>query len=202
MGWYVSGNYYVENDTKNVLEMLTKHGCELKASTKSPFPQGYCPELETPPELEQKNTSYYQDIIDFLRWAVELVRFNTTVEVSLLSRFLYQPIIEHLEHVFNIFEYLKLHPNFKKLMNPAPVDLGSKFVSRFQYYSDWYEFYGDAEEELPSYSTTPRGKVVELNIWVDADNSGELQISRSHTGVIVCVNSAPIVCYSKRQAII
>ena len=63
-------------------------------------------------------------------------------------------------------------------------------------------FYGDIEEELSLDTTKPRGKGAKVTIWVDADNVVEILTRFSNTGVILFVNSAPIVWNSKHQTTI
>ena len=45
----------------------------------------------------------------------------------------------------------------------------------------------------------PLGTAVNVNIFVDADHAGNKVTRRSHTGIIIFINSAPILWYSKRQ---
>ena len=45
----------------------------------------------------------------------------------------------------------------------------------------------------------PRGKSVNISAFVDADHVGNRITRRSHTGIIIYVNMAPIIWYSKRQ---
>ena len=46
----------------------------------------------------------------------------------------------------------------------------------------------------------PRGKEVVTSCFVDADHAGCKATRRSHTGVVLMVNRAPIMFYSKRQS--
>ena len=64
---------------------------------------------------------------------------------------------------------------------------------------DWSEFYPDAEEKLPPDMPEPRGKSVVTTCFVDADHAGCKATRRSHSGIIIFVNRAPILWYSKRQ---
>jgi hypothetical protein len=41
---------------------------------------------------------------------------------------------------------------------------------------------------------------VQLNVFVDADHAGNRVTRRSHTGVLLYINSAPILWYTKAQA--
>ena len=45
----------------------------------------------------------------------------------------------------------------------------------------------------------PLGKLVRIQTYVDANHARNLVIRRSHTGIIIYVNNAPIIRYSKRQ---
>lgn len=41
---------------------------------------------------------------------------------------------------------------------------------------------------------------MQLNVFVDADHAGNRVTRRSHTGILIYLNSAPIQWYSKAQA--
>ena len=45
----------------------------------------------------------------------------------------------------------------------------------------------------------PRGKSVQISCYVDADHAGDVVSRRSHTGILIYVNRAPVIWYSKRQ---
>ena len=61
------------------------------------------------------------------------------------------------------------------------------------------EIYPDAKPIVPHNMPEPRGNAVDITVFVDADHAGNRVTRRSHTGVIIFVNMAPIVWYSKRQ---
>jgi hypothetical protein len=65
--------------------------------------------------------------------------------------------------------------------------------------ADWSEFYGDVEEEMPPNMPEPRGNPVSTSAFVDANHAGNVVTRRSHTGIILFVQNAPIMWYSKRQ---
>lgn len=87
-------------------------------------------------------------------------------------------------------------------MNPTPMNISTKEKHRFSDNAEWYEFYGDVCEEIPPDAPLPAGNEVEITGWVDADHAGDRLTRRSHTGILIFVNSAPILWYSKRQATI
>ena len=45
----------------------------------------------------------------------------------------------------------------------------------------------------------PRGNEVEIHCFVDADHAGDRVTRRSQTGIIIFLNRAPIIWYSKKQ---
>jgi hypothetical protein len=64
---------------------------------------------------------------------------------------------------------------------------------------DWTSIYPDAKEQIPPDAPEPLGHSVVTTCYTDADHAGCQVTCRSHTGILICVNCAPIVWYSKRQ---
>jgi hypothetical protein len=70
----------------------------------------------------------------------------------------------------------------------------------FQHDVDWKPFYGKVYEEEPIDMPTPLGLPVELScFFVDANHAGNIVTRRSHTGLIIFLQNAPIIWYSKKQ---
>ena len=61
------------------------------------------------------------------------------------------------------------------------------------------ELHPDATQNLPHDMPEALGNSVYITCFVDADHAGNKIIRRSHSGILVYVNSAPIIWYSKRQ---
>lgn len=61
------------------------------------------------------------------------------------------------------------------------------------------ELYPDAEQAIPYDMPEPLGEPVFVTCFVDADHAGNRVTRRSHSGIIIYVNSTPIIWYSKRQ---
>ena len=61
------------------------------------------------------------------------------------------------------------------------------------------ELYPDSESLLPPKIPEPRGKPVNINVFVDSDHAGNVVTRRSHSGIMIFVNMAPIQWYSKKQ---
>ena len=56
-----------------------------------------------------------------------------------------------------------------------------------------------AKEPIPGDMPEARGNVVSTHCFVDADHAGTRITRRSKTGILLFVNRAPVVWYSKRQ---
>jgi hypothetical protein len=68
--------------------------------------------------------------------------------------------------------------------------------------NDWKSFYGNVEESIPSNAPEPRGKDIDLQLYVDSDHAGEKCTRRSLMGFFVFMNTALVQWFSKQQATI
>jgi hypothetical protein len=64
---------------------------------------------------------------------------------------------------------------------------------------DFAEFYPFAKDVIPEQMSEPRGKEVKITIFVDASHAADLVTRQSKTGVLIYLNRAPILWYSKKQ---
>ena len=193
--WAMSSEKYVKQAVADVeLELSHVDQC-LPTRVTTPLSQGYRPELDQSREVDGKRGQYYQSLIGVLRWICELGRVDILVAVSMLSRYVVSPREGHLQQVFHLFAYLKHHKRSKMVFDDTePVFDENAFAV-----CDWTEFYPDAEEAIPHNVPEIRGHGIVTSVFVDADHAGCKATRRSHTGVFVFVNKAPILWYSKRQ---
>ena len=63
-------------------------------------------------------------------------------------------------------------------------------------------FYGDVTESIPPNAPDPRGKSVDLRMWVDSDHAGDKMTRRTNTGYFIFLNTALIDWLSKKQVTI
>jgi hypothetical protein len=197
--WVNSPSKYIQEAVKNVEEHIQKrYNATLPKKVTSPCPRDYRPELDISPVLDAEDSSYYQSQIGVLRWMVELGRVDIITEVSLLASQLAMPREGHLDAVFNIFGYLKIHHNYMLAFDPTYPEIDGRFNDG----TDWKSFYGDVKEPMPPNMPEPRGKELIVRLFVDSDHAGDKLIRRSRTGFIVYLNMAPIIWYSKRQGTI
>jgi hypothetical protein len=174
---------------------LEKIGKALPTKVTTPTTADYRPELDQSKELGPDQATYFAGLIGVLRWCIELGRIDIIVEVSLLSRFLACPREGHMQQAFHVFGYLKKHARSRMVFDETEPAIDQ---SRFRVV-DWSEFYPDAVEAIPQDAPEPRGVSVVTSCFVDSDHAGCRLTRRSHTGVIIFVNNAPILWHSKRQ---
>jgi hypothetical protein len=135
------------------------------------------------------------ELIGILRWAVELGRIDIMIDVSLLSSYTMQPRIRHLDQAFHIFGYLKRNRRSTIVFDEQRVDWDETSFPEH----DWTDFYRGVQEAIPPNAPPPRGNPVQINCFVDADHAGNRITRRSQTGVLIFLNRAPILWYSKAQ---
>ncbi|KAI2489216.1 Reverse transcriptase (RNA-dependent DNA polymerase) [Fragilaria crotonensis] len=192
--WGMSARTYVKNAVKVVEALLLEEDPEahLKSTARNPFPTNYKPELDVTTELDDDGATRFLQLIGILRWAVELGRMDIFVEVSQLSQHQALPPRGHLEAAYHIFAFLKKRVVF----DPREPVIDERV---FNTDADWTDFYGNVTEELPPNMPQPRGKAVVISCFVDANHAGNVVTRRSHTGILVYVQNAPILWFSKRQ---
>ncbi|CAJ1966194.1 unnamed protein product [Cylindrotheca closterium] len=179
--WAFGSSQYVQAAVKNVERYLndrSKAGDErfkLKPKAMTPMQTSFRPELDVSPELEPSDASYYQSLIEVLRWIVELGKVDICLECSLISSQLAMPKVEHLHQVLSIFSYLKSHHN-------AELDLSYNL-----------------KEELPPNQPEPKGIGFVTTAKVDADHASDTTTRRSRAGFFVSVNGALVYWMAKKQ---
>jgi len=195
--WFLSCDEYIHTAVENLEKELEKSNKALRGtkSSKRPYPASYRPELDDSQELDPDGANKFQQLIGILRWAVELGRLDIYAEVSMLSQFQCAPRQGHMEAIYYIFSYLKHNPNCRIVFS----HLDHQTPKHEAHIVDWGKCYPDAKEELPQNMPKPLGNAVKITVYTDADHAGNLFNRRSHSGIVIFVNDAPIVWYSKRQ---
>ena len=198
--WGMTSEKYLTNAVKIVEQMLVDDGDgkHLKTTARVPIVSTYKPELDTSPELGPELTSRYQQMVGILRWAVELGRVDIYLEVSLMSQYLASPREGHLEALYHVFAFLKKHLKLKMVFDPKDVRLDETCFPQIPI-DEWKEFYGEVAEELPIGMPEPLGRPIKITCFVDADHAGNVVTRRSHTGVLLFMQNAPVLWFSKRQ---
>jgi hypothetical protein len=189
----MSSETYLKEAIRNVRNWLRDRNQELKLRASSVLPSNYRPELDGTDYCNEEESTYYQQQIGVLRWAVELGRIDITAEVSMLAAFTAAPRVGHFSALMHMFSYLEHHNRSRVVFDDTYVNV----TDEVEY--DWEAFYPGVVEELPRNAPPPRGNPVQIRCYVDADHAGDLLTRRSRTGVLLYLNSAPIIWYSKKQ---
>ena len=117
------------------------------------------------------------------------------VDVAMLARFLVQPHEGQLQQALHILAYLKAHNKSTMVYNDMKATIAeSKFMRQ-----DWTEFYRDAKENIPPNAPEARGNTAQLNCFIDANHAGDHITHHSHKGILIFLNRAPIIWFSKWQ---
>ena len=102
-----------------------------------------------------------------------------------------------MEVLYNVFSYLDNHKDMGNLAYDSKTPEVNK--SALNNNADWKDFYVDVEEELPPNMADPRGNAVRISAFVDANHAVNVINCQSRSGIIVFVQNAPIIWFSKRQ---
>ena len=201
--WILSSTHYLQEFLKISTKLLDE--VEFKVPTRGNHPFSnlkYRPELDVTDFCNERQIRVFQQILGMLRWLIELGRIDVLLETTLLASFLMSPRIGHLTQLANIVAYLKKHQRSSILMDPGKLDLvwkGNELDHPDRKREIMRTIYRDAEDDVPSNAPPPRGKSVQINVYTDADHAGDRITRRSHTGIIIFVNMAPISWFSKKQ---
>jgi hypothetical protein len=193
--WGHSSEEYIKQAVMNVETELAREGKRLQGRFSTPMTANYRTELYYLPFLPDKAATYYMELISILRWAVELGHIDIMVDVSLLSSYSMQPRMGHLDQVFHIFGCLKRNKRATLMFDEKRVDWDEGSFEKH----DWTDFYRNAKEDIPPNAPIPRGNAVQINCFVDADHAGNRITRRSQTRILIFLNHAPIIWYSKAQ---
>jgi hypothetical protein len=104
-----------------------------------------------------------------------------------------QPRVGHLDQIFYTFAYLKNHSRSRIILDDAKPLVDETHFTKV----DLTGFYPEAMEAIPLNAAEARGNDILMSCFVDADHAGNHITRRSHTGIIIFCNRAPIIWYSK-----
>jgi hypothetical protein len=79
-----------------------------------------------------------------------------------------------------LFAYLDKKHNAHIIFNPSYPTIDMTVFKE----CDWKHFYGDVHEAIPPNAPLPRGKDVDLQMFVNSDHAGDHLTRRSRTGFL------------------
>jgi hypothetical protein len=196
VAWCNSSHRYVQEAIRNTEKYIQLHGAKmLRKKTPSPMDSNYRPELDVSALLSPERANYYQSQLGILRWIVELGQIDIATEVSMLAAHNALPREGHLAAVFQVYSYLKTCPNARLIFDPTYSDIDYESFPQ----ENWTEFYGDVHEALPPNAPPALGKPVKICCFADTDHAGDKITRCSRSGILILLNNAPIVWYTKKQ---
>ena len=90
---------------------------------------------------------------------------------------------------------MKNSPRRRLFFDPQHPRISEDRFQRF----DWEDFYKGVKEDIPQNAPEARGREVGIHCFVDASHASDKATRRSQTGILIFVNRAPIIFFSKRQ---
>ena len=202
--WTMGSQSYVEEAIHNIKKQLllcnlrfNKQLSDVRYSPKKPFSSiDYKSVLDTSIMSDQDQANYFQNLIGYLRWIIELGRVDIAHEVSSLSKFLVKPRMGHIYRALHIFKYMETHIENQLSFDPLyQYHAHSNDIRKI--INDMKQVYIDATEDFPPNAPEPRSKSLQINCFVDVDYGGDKITRRSQTGIILFGNLVPLVWYSK-----
>ena len=191
--WAIGSQEYVKEAVRIVKLWLKNKGMYLKTKASGVLPSGYRPELEASELLDENDGHFYMQAIGILRWIVELGRIDICGEVSMMSSYTTAPRSGHLDAVLHMFSYLNTHGRSRIVMDD------SYFPHEELEKPDWNQFYPGARDEIPPDMPEALGKALQQTVFVDASHAANVVTRQSRSGVLIFLNRAPILWYSKKQ---
>ena len=175
-----------------------------KRVAESPFSSlDYRPEMDTSEPCNEDQVEFFQSLIGIARLLCELGKLEILTETSLLSNCLANPRTGHLHQALHMFKYLKDHKESKVVFDPRHALISDDHLpsdQRAEYRAKYMkELYPDAVEDLPRNAPKPLGNPIQVSVFVDSDHGGDKITRRSRTGILIYLNRAPMLWYSKRQ---
>jgi hypothetical protein len=117
--------------------------------------------------LDPECLSFYQHLIGVMWLMVELGCVNIATKIALISSHLAYPRVGHLEVALHIMGYSKRKHNTQLVFDPTYLTIDMDSFPKYV----WTEFYGNAEEAIPSDMPTPLGKDLDVHMMCARDHA-------------------------------
>jgi hypothetical protein len=189
-------NSYVKKMLNNYETMFGEKPKEYS----SPMVEKDHPELDDTPELDEIGIKQYQSLIGALQWLVTLGRFDILLGVTAMSSYRVAPRTGHLERLKRMYGYIKKNPDGAIRFRTKIPDHESQGTPVM---FDWSQtVYGNCIEELPPDMPIPKGKVMRITTYQDANLYHDMVTGRAMSGVLHFINQTPIFWFAKKQKVV
>ena len=197
-GWAISAEKYLSKCLPIVEEIIEKK----LGKQSTPSTTDWRPWEDDSPSLSPEHVNKYQKLIGIGIWLVTISRIDILFAISTLSRYTHIAKTNHMKALVRVFEYLNKTPKRGLLCTPDdiqwdhPPDVQRRQRVRRE---DMLTYYPDATEEIDPAWPEPKGKPLQITIFVDADHASNKADRRSITGMICFIGTMPYKWTSKRQ---
>jgi hypothetical protein len=205
--YHLGGDFYRDPDgtlvwgaSSYVKKMLINYEIMFGEKPKEyshPIAEKDHPELDTSELLDDIGIKQYQSLIGALQWLVTLGRFDIHLAVAAMSSYRAMPRQGHIDRIKRIYGYIKRNPDgairFRvKIPDHESVSQPTNF--------DWLStIYGNSTEELPPDMPVPKGRVMRITTYQDANLYHDMVTGRAMSGVLHLVNQTPVFWFCKKQ---
>eukprot|EP00978_Attheya_sp_CCMP212_P015011 scaffold38581_cov48-Attheya_sp.AAC.2 len=101
-----------------------------------------------------------------------------------------------MEAVYNIFAYLDKHLESNLVFDDKIPTIDENVFAK----TNWSDsVYSTETPAAPINMPEALGNPVVISVFVDADHAGNVVTRRSQTGILIYVNNAPTIWYTKKQ---
>ena len=96
--------------------------------------------------------------------------------------------------MLHVFSCLKIKYNSRLVFDPTYPEIDMSSLKEYA----WIHFYTEAKEATPDNASSPRGKDVDMRMFVELDHAADTVTRRYITGFFIFFNMVPVVWYSKK----
>ncbi len=198
-GWLMSSRDYL---TKVLPMIETLIGRKL-GKQNTPTSYDWHPELDETPLLLPAQINDYQKLLGIGIWLIITTRPDICFAVSTLSRYTHISRQGHMKDLIRVFEYLHKH----KLLglkidgsDPPWAPTQEQIDEAKRNVADLKEYYQDVHRDWNPSWPEPKGKPVQISVFVDSDHATNVVDRRSITGYRSFIDNTLYKWKSKRQS--
>ncbi len=159
-------------------------------------------EIDTTPLLVPSEVKKYQKVLGIGIWLSITTRPDVTFSIGTLSRYTHVSRQGHLKDLIRVFEYLHKHSNLGLKIDGSPPPWrpsAEEITAAYKNALDLKEYYPDVTMHWSDKWPLPKGKPVQISIFVDADHATNTADRRSITGIVSFLDNTLYKWKSKHQ---
>ena len=207
--YHLGTNYFNDKDgtlcfgaqtyVKRLLTNFESLYGELPHIEKSPLAKNDHPELDTTEFCTPDEIAKFHSIIGACQWMITLCRSDIAQAIMSLNRFRQSPHIGHVERLIHIIGYIHHFPHAAIRFRTGIPDHETLFGDTPVTHEWMHTIYGNVTENIPPDMPTPKGRLIRLTTFVDANLMHDLVTGHSSSGILHFLNQTPIDWFTKRQ---